>query len=59
MKTGNIVKLKKADGDIDETLWEIVGFKDVLGVTFVLLKHPELGGTFSFHKQSIVEIVCK
>ena len=59
MQIGNKVKLKSVNGTVDENLWEIIDFYEVCGRDFVKLKHPTIGGTFSFPKSTILEVVCE
>ena len=55
IKIGDLIKLRNNDEEIDETLWEVLGFETKGGVDFITLMHPEVGGTFSFRKDSVVE----
>ena len=55
MQIGDLVKVRDNYGDIGETLWEVVGFEVRGGQDFVRVKHPEVGGVFSFHAKHIVE----
>jgi hypothetical protein len=55
MQVGDLVKVRDNYGDIGETLWEVVGFEVRGGQDFVRVKHPEVGGIFSFHAKHIVE----
>ena len=55
MKIGDYVRFRNNEDEIDETLWEVVGFEVRGGFEFVRIKHPEVGGTFSFLKADVVE----
>jgi hypothetical protein len=55
MQIGDLVKVRDNYGDIGETLWEVVGFEVRGGFEFVRIKHPEVGGIFSFLKADVVE----
>ena len=55
MQIGDLVKVRDNYGEVDETLWEIVGFEVRGGFDFVRVKHPEVGGIFSFFKKNVVE----
>lgn len=59
MKIGNKVKLKNVNGTVDENMWEIIGFYEACGRDFVKLRHPTIGGTFSFPKNIVLEVVCE
>ena len=55
MRVGDLVKFRNNDDEIDDTLWEVVGFEVRGGFDFVRVKHPEVGGIFSFFKKNVVE----
>ena len=55
MKIGDYVRFNNNEGELEETLWEVVGFEVRGGQDFVRVKHPEVGGVFSFHAKHIVE----
>ena len=59
MKIGDYVKFSNNEGEIEETLWEVVGFEQRGKKIFVLIKHPTVGGRFSFPKDQVVEVLCK
>ena len=59
MKIGDYVKFNNNEGDLEETLWEIVGFEERGGRAFVLIKHPTIGGRYSFPKDEVVEVICE
>ena len=61
MQVGDYVKFNNNEGDLEETLWEVVGFEERGGFTFVKIKHPhpDVGGVFSFLKEDVVEVICK
>ena len=59
MQVGDYVRFRNNDDEIDETLWEVVGFFTGGGFEFVRIKHPDIGGVFSFFKENVVEVVCK
>ena len=59
MKIGDKVKLKNNDGSTDQKLWKVLDFYKVCGVDFVKLKHPTIGGIFSFPKNIVVEVICE
>ena len=58
MRIGDYVKFNNNEGDLEETLWEIVGFEERGGRAFVLIKHPTVGGRYSFPKDEVVEVIC-
>ena len=57
MQIGDYVRFNNNEGDLEETLWEVVGFEERGGHTFVRIRHPEVGGIFSFLKQDVVEVI--
>ena len=57
MRIGDYVKFNNNEGDLEETLWEIVGFEERGGHVFVLIKHPTIGGRYSFPKNDVVEVL--
>jgi len=61
MEIGDYVRFNNNEGDLEETLWEVVGFEVRGGFDFVKIKHPDsdVGGVFSFLKEDVVEVVCK
>ena len=59
MKIGDLVRFRNNNDEVGETLWEIVGFSTGGGFDFVRIKHPDIGGVFSFSKEDVVEVVCK
>ena len=59
MQVGDYVKFNNNEGDLEETLWLVVGFEERGGLDFVLIKHPTIGGRYSFPKDDVVEVICK
>ena len=59
MKIGDYVRFRNNEDEIDETLWEIVGFFTGNSFDWVRIKHPTIGGIFTFLKDDIVEDECK
>jgi hypothetical protein len=57
MQVGDYVKFNNNEGDLEETLWEVVGFEERGGCVFVLIKHPTIGGRYSFPKNDVVEVI--
>ena len=57
MEIGDYVKFNNNEGDLEETLWEIVGFEERGGRAFVLIKHPTIGGRYSFPKDEVGEVI--
>ncbi len=58
MCVGDLVKVhnKNFDDEVRDVLWEIIDFETRAGQEFVILKHPDIGGLFSFHKEIVLEI---
>ena len=59
MKIGDYVRFSRLGDEIVEDLWEVIGFEERGGRAFVLIKHPTIGGRYSFPKDEVVEIICK
>ena len=55
MNIGDLVRFRNNEDEIGETLWEIVGFFTGNGFDWVRIKHPTIGGIFTFLKDDIVE----
>ena len=59
MQVGDYVKFNNNEGDLEETLWLVVGFEERCGRAFVFIKHPTIGGRYSFPKDEVVGVICK
>ena len=59
MKIGDYVRFSRLGDEIVEDLWEVIGFEERCGGVFVLIKHPTIGGRYSFPKDEVVEVICK
>ena len=59
MKIGDYVRFNNNEGELEETLWEVVGFSTGGGFDWVNIKHPTIGGVFTFLKDDVVEVICK
>ena len=57
MKIGDYVRFSRLGDEIVEDLWEVIGFEERGGRTFVLIKHPTIGGRYSFPKDEVVEVI--
>jgi len=55
MQIGDYVRFRNNEDEIDETLWEVVGFEVRGGFDWIRIKHPEIGGIFTFLKANVVE----
>ena len=46
MRVGDYVKFNNNEGDLDETLWKVVGFEERGGRSFFLINHPTVVGIY-------------
>lgn len=63
MKIGDKIKFKAfceytwQKTEVDDTVWEIVGFEEKDTFEFVKVVHPNVGGVFSFYKEDVAEVL--